>query len=62
MSTVTYEDIKKQFELEQSAGPPVSAADLPISYEAITPAWLTDVIGRRHPGAEVTSLRLGEVA
>jgi thiamine kinase-like enzyme len=59
--TITFDEIKKHFEAERSArGPLVSAADLPISYETITPAWLTKVIGKRHPGAEVVAIRLGE--
>ena len=58
---ITFDHVKKHFEAERSArGPLVSAADLPISYEAITPSWLTNVIGRRHPGAEVVSCRLSE--
>jgi len=58
---ITFDHVKKHFEAERSArGPLVSAADLPISYEAITPAWLTNVLGRRQPGAEVVSCRLSE--
>ena len=39
---ITFDHVKKHFEAERSArGPLVSAADLPISYEAITPSWLT---------------------
>jgi thiamine kinase-like enzyme len=58
---ITFDDVKKHFEVERSArGPLVSAAELPISYEAITPAWLTNVLGRSHPGTEVVSCRLSE--
>ncbi len=59
--TVTFAEIKRRFEAEQMApGPLVSADELPISYEAITPAWLTNVLGTRCPGAEVVSHRLGD--
>jgi thiamine kinase-like enzyme len=58
---ITFDEIKKHFEAERSArGPLVSAADLPISYEAITPAWLTKVLGKRHRGTEVVAIRLSE--
>jgi hypothetical protein len=33
--------------------------DLPFTYEAITPRWLTAVLGREAPGAAVVSHRLG---
>ena len=57
----TFDEIKKHFEAERAArGPLVSAADLPISYEAITTAWLTNVLARQHAGAEVISWRSSE--
>ncbi len=34
------------------------ASELPLSYEAITPDWLTSVLCARHPGAAVTGHRL----
>jgi hypothetical protein len=58
---ITFDQIKQHFVAERSARSPlVSATDLPISYEEITTAWLTDVLGRHHPGAEVVSHRLSE--
>ena len=36
-----------------------SADELPISYEEITPAWLTKILGGQAPGAVVTGVRLG---
>jgi len=36
----------------------LSAADIPISYEAITPEWLTEILCRKIPGAFVTGFRL----
>lgn len=36
-----------------------SAAEIPLSYESITPEWLTAVICRKSPGAQVVSHRLG---
>lgn len=35
-----------------------STAQLPLSYEAITPEWLTDALCKKHPGAQVVSHRL----
>jgi hypothetical protein len=62
VSAVSFEDIKRAFERERSERRPlVSADDLPTSYEAITPEWMTSVLAARHPGAKVTSLRLGDV-
>jgi hypothetical protein len=57
---ITFDEIKRRFEAEQ-ANPvtPTRAGDIPPSYESITPAWLTDVVGRGVPGAEVVSHRLG---
>lgn len=53
------EQITEAYELEQKAGrTPVTAEDLPISYEAITDEWLTSVLCASHPGAEVVSHRL----
>lgn len=58
---ITFDEIKQRYDAERGPrGPLVSAADLPISYEAITPAWLTNVLGTGHPGAEVVSRRLSE--
>lgn len=36
----------------------VAAGDVPVSAEAITPAWLTATVGRAVPGAAVTALRI----
>src|SRR5262249_24511773 len=36
-----------------------AAAEIPLSYESITPEWLTAVLCRKHPGAEVVGHRLG---
>jgi hypothetical protein len=40
---------------------PVEASDIPSSYEAITPGWLTEVLCHDAPGAKVVSLTLGDV-
>lgn len=37
-----------------------AASELPLSYEAITAEWLTDILCSKHPGAAVTAHRLGE--
>lgn len=52
--------ITRHHEAEVAANrPAVSASDIPISYEAITPGWLTEILCRDVPGAHVTALRLG---
>lgn len=57
---LTFAEIRSRFEAEQRAGGQLRTEnDLPLSYEAITPEWLTRVLGRNHPGAEVVSHRLG---
>jgi Phosphotransferase enzyme family len=38
-----------------------SARDLPLSYEGLTTAWLTDALCAGHPGAAVTDFALGPV-
>jgi thiamine kinase-like enzyme len=65
--TVTFDQIKKQYaaEVERARGRTLATADqLPLSYEEITPSWLTAVLGGGDegaaPGAEVVSHRLGE--
>lgn len=57
---ITFEEIKRRFEVEQAKPiTPMTAADMPPSYESITPAWLTDVLGRGIAGAQVLSHKLG---
>ncbi len=59
--TDTYNMLKTRYEQELEAHPvPLTADDIPISYESITPQWLTLVLCREHPGAQVTALTLGE--
>lgn len=41
--------------------PPVTAEDLPLSYEEISDVWLTNVLCRDHPGAAVIAHELGPV-
>jgi thiamine kinase-like enzyme len=56
---MTIEALTRAFEHEQQiGGAPVTAEDLPISYEAITDEWLTNVLCTDHPGAEVIAHRL----
>lgn len=49
--------IKAAYDLDQQRkGEKVFAAEhLPLSYEAITDQWLTDVLCKRHPGAQVVA-------
>lgn len=55
-----YEMLKPRFEQEQRDHPvPVTVDDLPTSYESITPAWLTLVLGQEVGGSEVLTCRLG---
>jgi hypothetical protein len=58
----TFEEIQKHHatEVERAAGRPLKAPELPMSYEEITPAWLSAALGSGHPGAEVVAHRLSE--
>ena len=57
---ISFQEIKARFEAEQRAPiVPRTASDMPPTYESITPAWLTDVLGQSVPGAEVVSHELG---
>src|SRR5882724_6593117 len=61
VSSVTFEDITRQFENElRNRRPLVSTEVLPISYEEISPAWMTRALGKHFPGARVVGCRLGE--
>jgi hypothetical protein len=58
--TITFAEIKARFEEERKVQKqPVTVEDLPFTYEAITPQWLTAVLGRGIPGAAVVSHELG---
>ncbi|MET0153138.1 MAG: phosphotransferase [Candidatus Binatia bacterium] len=58
--TITFAEIKARFEEERKAQrQPTTVEDLPFTYEAITPQWLTAVLGRSIPGAAVASHTLG---
>ena len=51
--------IEEEFEIEQkNKRPAVSADDIPVSYELITPEWLTHFMCKGYPGAKVLSHRL----
>lgn len=53
------EQITREYEIEQRNNPKaIKPDDIPISYEAITPEWLTHILCKNHPGAQVTGLRL----
>ena len=39
---------------------PTKSTDLPVSFEVITPQWLTSVLCKKIPGAKVESVTLGE--
>lgn len=53
------EQITYAFEREQASGrKAVNANEIPVSYDAVTPAWLTHVLCKEHPDARVVSHRL----
>jgi Phosphotransferase enzyme family len=57
--SITIEQLTAAYEEEKkNARPPVTAADIPLNYDAITPEWLTAVLCDKHPGAKVLSHRL----
>lgn len=59
MSITTIEELTAAFCRERDrATPPRSADDIPFTYEAITPEWLSDVLCAAHPGARVVAHRL----
>ena len=59
---LTFDEIARRFEVEKrDRRPLVSTEVLPISYEEITPAWLTGALAKHFPGAEVRGCRLGDV-
>jgi hypothetical protein len=60
MSTFA-EQVAAAYQAEQTAGrKALTIADVPGTYEAITPQWLTAVLCRTTPGAEVTAFRFGD--
>jgi thiamine kinase-like enzyme len=55
-----YEMLKARYAEEQRDHPvPLTAADLPFNYEAITPLWLTKILCANDAGAEVIACELG---
>lgn len=57
----TFAEIKQQYEAEcRNRGRLTSPEVLPLSYEEITPEWLTAALAAKHPGAAVVSHRLSE--
>ncbi len=56
-----FERIKEIFAREQVEKPlAVKYGDIPVSYDAITPEWMTAILCRDTPGAEVTEVMLGD--
>ena len=56
---LTFEDITAEYEKERSDRAPLVSTDvLPLSYEEITPAWMTSALTKHFRGAEVARLRL----
>lgn len=57
---ISFQEIKARFEAEQrSPIVPRTANEMPPSYESITAEWLTDVLGKVVPGAQVIAHELG---
>ena len=55
-----FAEIRERFAAEERANRvPRTAADLPRTYESITPEWLGAVLCAGHPGAHVLSFELG---
>ncbi len=62
MKRRTSEILAERMEAEARARPvPLTADDIPINFEAITPQWLTAILCKQHPGAAVTGLQLGPI-
>lgn len=56
---ISADTIKSAYEAERDHDRPVTELhEVPTSYKAMTPAWLTKVMCRKAPGAEVLSFRL----
>jgi thiamine kinase-like enzyme len=55
------DSIKSAYERDRLRGPvkAQSADELPLSYEAITEQWLTEILCGGHPGAQVQAFSLG---
>lgn len=60
--TISFAEIKQRYEQERRAQKrPTTIDDLPFTYDAITPEWLTAVLARGHAGAAALSYTLGPV-
>lgn len=61
MTSNKSERIKAAFARDQREDrPAVAPGDIPWRYEAITPEWMTHILCKDHPGAEITSISLDE--
>jgi hypothetical protein len=58
--SVSAAEITEIYEQEQHDAKVTSASEVPPSYAAITPEWLTDVLCRGAPGAQVVAHRFDE--
>ena len=58
--TTEIERVATLFAMESLDQPVTRRDEVPRSYEAITDAWLTDVVCRDHAGAEVIGHRFDE--
>jgi hypothetical protein len=57
---ISLDQIRQAYDFEQTnMALPKTAADIPLSYELITPEWLTSVLSSSYPGIRVQSCRLG---
>lgn len=60
MKLIPYSVLSARYAEEQRGLPvPLKLEDIPLGFEAITPQWLTQVMCRRYPDAEVTAFQLG---
>lgn len=59
MDTAKVDHIKAFYARDQREDrPAVDPGDIPWRYEAITPQWMTHILCKGHPGAEVVAVRL----
>ena len=59
---ISFVEIKQRYDQERRAQQRTTTVDdLPFTYDAITPEWLSAVLAREHPAAAALSYSLGPV-
>jgi hypothetical protein len=60
MTSTLEQQIRAAYATEEREKPVATSADqIPISYESITPEWVTSILCNDHPGAKVVRVQLG---